>query len=94
MTNESLRRKFDENARSNASVKCPHVGCVGGTVTAFNRAKMSCLVCDGTGTVHRRDIGAELVTMIARILATPREPDDQARQIAQVIVLTYDVRAR
>jgi hypothetical protein len=92
---ETLRRKFDENAHENATrARCPHVGCVHGVVTAHRGVMMRCLVCDGTGTVKRHDIGAELVATIARILETPREPDDQARHIVQVLVLTYDMRVR
>jgi hypothetical protein len=51
------------------------------------------------GTVYQRrsvegDVVARLIVDIATILRTPREADDQARQIVQLLIFDYEVRAR
>jgi hypothetical protein len=41
-----------------------------------------------------RPLGEQLVEGFTRILGTPREPEDQARQLAQFILLEFDIMRR
>jgi hypothetical protein len=55
-----------------------------------------CLACMPHDSVEDlpRPLGEQLVEGFTRILGTPREPGDQARQLAQFILLEFDIMRR
>lgn len=54
---------------------------------------MECMPADSVPGIPR-PVGEQLVEGIAAILETPREPEDQARQIAQWLVWEFEIARR
>lgn len=78
---------------------CAGVGHVKATHKPDNPyARALCSACGGYGTVESRGLprplGEQLVEGFTRILGTPREPEDQARQLAQWLTLEFDIMRR
>ncbi len=72
---------------------CPGCGEFGAVLQSDN-GNCFCTRCNHAFRALPRPLGEQLVEGFTRILGTPREPEDQARQLAQWIVVEFDVARR